>query len=638
MFQLRVVDRLKYYLERQLAKGALYQLLVVWVLVVLISVLGGLLVMWVREPEQTASEVVWWAFLRLTDPGYLGDDEGMWRRFISTILTVLGYVIFMGTLVAIMTQWLFRKMRTLEQGITPVALQQHLVILGWNSRTMPISTELMSTRGGAYLDTKGKKTKPKLAILAEDITLGPSAELFSNPQLYRNRRRVVMRSGSILNPVHLHRVAAGRARAVIIPSRSDYGGGLLSADAEVVKILLSLNMQEHESERPAVVAELQAVDKVPLALHSYEGPLQLVASDIAIARMVTQSLLYPGVAEVLNNLLVDPEGCQLHLSRPGVLQGRTWKEVGPHFEAAIPIGLVREDKEGHWIPLLNPSEDTLISGQDKLVLLADQSQDILLLPPKEQTEKALPGSVKFFPTEAGRGKRILVLGWNNRVPTFVRQLASFQEHDFELKLVSSVPIAEREPLLTDVHIRYQSQQLDYTVPGNMQKLQPESFDTVILFGSDRLQTGEESDARSIVANQLLDYMLKSSDQRPQVLLELTDPNNVGFVHTAGSEVLQTSSMISHVLAQLAVYPELRSVYDELLAANGNNIMLLPVPDEWQGRYSFRQLQRAVSVQGAVLLGIKESGEPLQLNIEPARLLKVTEKQQLVIMQGHDAGS
>ncbi|RUO24389.1 hypothetical protein CWE09_11000 [Aliidiomarina minuta] len=633
MFQLRVVDRLKYYLERQLAKGALYQLLVVWVLVAIISVIGGLLVMWVREPGQTASEIIWWSFLRLSDPGYLGDDEGMWRRFISTILTVLGYVLFMGTLVAIMTQWLFRKMRTLEQGLTPVALQQHLVILGWNSRTLPIATELMSTRGGAYLDIKGKKTKPKLAILADDITLGPSAELFSNQLLYKQRRRVVMRSGSILNPVHMHRVAAGKARAVIIPSRSDFGGSLLSADAEVVKILLSLNMQEHEAGRPAVVAELQSVDKIPLALHSYHGPLQLVASDIAIARMVTQSLLHPGVAEVLNNLLVDPKGCQLHLAQPGMLQGRTWKEVDGHFEAAIPIGLVRAE-EGHWVPLLNPAPETRITAQDKLVLLADHSQDIVLLPPKHKVEKALPESLKLTRKVARSGKRILVLGWNNKVPTFVHQLASFREHDFELTLVSSLAVEERQSLLVDADIRYQLQQLDYTIPGNMQKLQPASFDTVILFGSDRLQTGEEADARSIVANQLLDYLLKSSSRRPQILLELTDPNNVGFVHTAGSEVLQTSSMISHVLAQLAVYPELRAVYDELLAANGNNMILLPVPDEWFGVHSFRQLQRAVSEQGAVLLGLKEENQPLALNVEPAKVIDIAQGLQLVIMQSN----
>ena len=65
----------------------------------------------------------WWAFLRLTDPGYLGDDEGNWRRVVSTWLTVSGYVLFMGTLIAILTQWLNRTMRALEQGLTPITVR-----------------------------------------------------------------------------------------------------------------------------------------------------------------------------------------------------------------------------------------------------------------------------------------------------------------------------------------------------------------------------------------------------------------------------------------------------------------------------------------------------------------------------------
>ena len=42
------------------------------------------------------AEELWWSFLRLTDPGYLGDDEGTSRRIISTLLTVAGYVFVHG--------------------------------------------------------------------------------------------------------------------------------------------------------------------------------------------------------------------------------------------------------------------------------------------------------------------------------------------------------------------------------------------------------------------------------------------------------------------------------------------------------------------------------------------------------------
>ncbi len=146
MIPLRPFDRLKFFLERQFVRGTRYQLLVMAGLVGLISLIGGLLVWGDRGPDESVADSVWWAFLRLTDPGYLGDDEGAWRRVVSTLLTVSGYVVFMGALIAILTQWLISRMRTLEQGLTPVALKHHVVVLGWTNRTMPVLRELLQSK------------------------------------------------------------------------------------------------------------------------------------------------------------------------------------------------------------------------------------------------------------------------------------------------------------------------------------------------------------------------------------------------------------------------------------------------------------------------------------------------------------
>ena len=71
-----------------------------------VALVGGLLVLAFDSNAQSFGESVWWAFLRLTDPGYLGDDEGYVGRALSTIITVLGYVLFLGLLIAILTQWM----------------------------------------------------------------------------------------------------------------------------------------------------------------------------------------------------------------------------------------------------------------------------------------------------------------------------------------------------------------------------------------------------------------------------------------------------------------------------------------------------------------------------------------------------
>lgn len=110
----RIKERFKFFLERQFVKGAHIQLLFVAGLIGLISIVGGILVMPDIEFENSLGDAIWWAFLRLSDPGYLGDDEGLWKRLISTTLTVLGYVVFLGSMVAIITSWMNRKIRNLE--------------------------------------------------------------------------------------------------------------------------------------------------------------------------------------------------------------------------------------------------------------------------------------------------------------------------------------------------------------------------------------------------------------------------------------------------------------------------------------------------------------------------------------------
>ena len=148
MLPFRIVDRIKFIVERQLVKGAGFQLLVVGCFIALISLIGGLLVVLPQAGEfESAGHAICWAFLRLTDPGYLGDDVGTWQRIVSTLLTIMGYVVFMGTLVAILTRWLIAKMEDLERGLTPVTLKNHIVVLGWTAQTPPLVAELFGSSG-----------------------------------------------------------------------------------------------------------------------------------------------------------------------------------------------------------------------------------------------------------------------------------------------------------------------------------------------------------------------------------------------------------------------------------------------------------------------------------------------------------
>ena len=140
----QITNRAKFLIERMVLRGAHYRLLFIAALIGLVSlVAGGIVHAFGAHDDGGLPGAVWWAFLRLSDPGYLGDDTGTLLRIVSTVLTVMGYVLFLGALIAIMTQWLNQRMRDLEAGLTPIAARDHVLIMGWTNRTPGIVQELV---------------------------------------------------------------------------------------------------------------------------------------------------------------------------------------------------------------------------------------------------------------------------------------------------------------------------------------------------------------------------------------------------------------------------------------------------------------------------------------------------------------
>ena len=184
---------LQFALERWIQKGIIAQLLFTAGVVGLVAVAGGL-VAWATTPGfDDHWSAIWWAFLRLTDPGYLGDDQGFALRVISTVITVAGYVLFMGSLIAIMTQWLAATMRRLEIGVTPISMRGHVVILGWSNRTPEVIRKFLQARGrlARFLDRKHAR-KLQVVVLGDSLDHGHRlAHAAEQPSAGRSARGVL---------------------------------------------------------------------------------------------------------------------------------------------------------------------------------------------------------------------------------------------------------------------------------------------------------------------------------------------------------------------------------------------------------------------------------------------------------------
>ena len=173
-------------------------------------------------------------------------------------------------------------------------------------------------------------------------------------------------------------------------------------------------------------------------------------------------------------------------------------------------------------------------------------------------------------------RRILVLGWSHHVPDMLAELDSYTSERFELVVASMVPQDVRRRHL-DNHeivlerIAVDHVELDYTVPGQLRRCDPAAFDNIVLVANDWVES-EEADARTILGHLLLREILPEGGG-PEVLVELAEPGNLGLFRRGTSEVITPPTILSHIMAQVALRRELRVVFEDLFGPEGSGDLL-----------------------------------------------------------------
>ncbi|MEX0661617.1 MAG: hypothetical protein WEA58_09320 [Balneolaceae bacterium] len=645
----RLTHPLKFFIERQFVKGAQYQLLAVAALIGFISLVGGLLAMPSGEIDGSLSESVWWAFLRLTDPGYLGDDEGTIRRIISTFLTISGYVVFLGALVAIMTRWLTSKMQELEQGLTPVAIKNHIVILGWTDRTSSIVVELFQSTGKLkrFLARFGA-SKLQLVILAENSSAKLTQELKSDRNIGGRADEIIFRTGDPLQSEHLLRVDCYNASAIIIPSHKQGPQHFISADVETIKTLLSLSSNpkvKDASHLPYVVAEIQDEKKINIARRSYLGPMEVISGNSIISRLIAQNIRHIGLSEVYTELLSKGVKSDLYTREHEELTGKSISQIEQLFPKSIVLGLVRLENSV-LTPMLNVGDEVLIQENDRIVFLANTHDDT---DPVKQSAKKTGGTDTVMQRKKvekkavnNKSKKVLILGWNNRIPALINELGSYQDIKFDVTMVSMVPVSERKRKI-DHHGGYVSKVTithfddDFMDEMALREIKPQAYEHILFMSSDLLSDVEEADARTIVGKVLLDEILEEEKSSPQILLELANADNINLIKSHKSEVIISPVILSHLLAQVALRRELHTIYTELFTVGGAEIEFrqLSQYNLKPGEYSFSDIEKSAAEYGETALGInkgyRSGNKKLTLNPSKNHTMKLTQEDCFVVL-------
>ncbi|HMR08460.1 MAG TPA: hypothetical protein PKA88_21920, partial [Polyangiaceae bacterium] len=604
----RLTNRAKFHIERLFLRGAHYRLLVIAVLIGLVSYLGGKLV-FADGGFNSESEAVWWAFLRLTDPGYLGDDEGTFKRFISTIVTVLGYVLFLGALIAIMTQWLNRTIDTFERGLTPIAHDDHIVILGWTNRTAKIVSELMMSgdRLERFLARLGKR-RLHIAILAEEKASVLVQELRERLGSLYDERRITVRTGSLLRLDHLERVDFVNASVIVLPGTDFAKDGTLQSDARVIKALLAIStFAQNKDKLPFLVAEIFDPRKERVARRAYAGDVEVVASRAVVGRLIAQCLLHPGMSRVHDAMLTRSGEARVFIREAEALAGKRYGSALERYDRALLLGVTRKE-QSRVQAILCPDDDFEIAATDRLVVLApdyEHTQPLAATP----ADSAPAADAEPSPPSTRGNRRVLVLGWSRKLPAIIVELSRYRQADFDLVIVSRLSIKKRAARLARVGlpetINIKHLELGYTLAEEIAALEPHTYDNVLLVASDWWGSSDATDARTLVGCMVLAEVLENAEPRPRVLVELLDPENEPFAQTVADDLLVTPLVLSYQLAQAALRRELGAVFDELFGPGGAELASFP-PERFGivGSTVFANLVERGRRRGELVIGVR----------------------------------
>jgi ion channel POLLUX/CASTOR len=590
-------DRVRYAFDNVMARGTtalvaglfVASALLILGVAMVVMLLGGL------DDDATAGldfiELLWLAMLRTLDPGTMADDAGSLVFVLGMFTATLGGVLLVAILIGLVTSGIEGRLTELRRGRSRVIESEHTVILGWSPQTLTLVEELVEANA-----SRGRAT---VCVLAEADKVEMEEELRAR---IPNRRttRIVCRSGSTIEPSDIDIASPQTARSIVV-----LGHGREEADADVIKSLLAISNSPTRREAPYnLVAEIHDPGNAGVARLAARNEVRVVVVGELIGRIAAQACRQPGLSVVYEELL-DFGGDEIYFSDHLGLDGQSFGDALHEFEDSVLVGLAPADGR----PRLNPPMETVIGADDRLILLATDESTIR----RGQKPDGSPDAARIGQRGAaeGRPERTLVLGWNRRAASLLRQLDGYVVAGSEALVVSphlgdSALFAETAERLTNTRLASRAEET--TSRQVLESLLEQTWDrAVILAHSDQLPPAA-ADARTLVTLLHLRDILSRGDALFSIVTEMLDLRNRDLAQvTRADDFIVSEKLVSQMLAQLSENPQLEDVFADLFDVDGSEIYLRPASDFLRPSaepVDFYTVTEAARRQSAVAIGYR----------------------------------
>jgi ion channel POLLUX/CASTOR len=621
-------DKFRYWFDNTLSRGTVA--IILWLGVVsaiMISIFAVILaVTGLNSPDSESMgflEAAWQSLMRTLDAGNMADDSGWIFRGIMLLVTI-GGIFIVATLIGTVTSGLEAKLDELRKGRSRVVETGHTLILGWSPKIFSIISELLIANESA--------SRPRIVILAENDKVEMEDEIRSRFPKTGNTK-IICRSGSPLDLNELEVASPHDAKSIVILSPEAE-----NPDTHVIKAILAItNNPNRRSDKYHIIAEIRDEANMEAAeLVGGDEAVLVLAGDL-IARVTAQTCRQSGLSVVYTELL-DFDGAEIYFAGEDSLTGKTYKEAIFGYEESALMGIFKSDGS----VLINPSMDTKIEKGDQMIAISEDDSTLVYSPKKETNIKKdtfVTGTPSTSPQE-----KTLVLGWNNKGQTIIKELANYVQAGSEMLVVAETDDAKEQAEalakeLTKVKIVYRHG--DTTLRSTLNELNVDKFDHIIILCYTGMDV-QESDAKTLITLLHLRSMADQDKKKFSIVSEMLDIRNRELAAvTRANDFIVSDKLISLMLSQLSQNKHLKKVFDVLFSEEGSEIYLKPATDYIRegAEVNFYTVLESAAIRGETAIGYKlerfsshaDKGYGVAVNPVKSKEVKFTKEDKIIVL-------
>lgn len=590
-------DRWRYRFENTLSRGTAaiigWLALVSLVIVVFAAVVLGIAGIG-SDPADPASRIGfleggWQSLMHALDAGNLAGDAG-WTLRILMLLVTIGGIFIVSSLIGTITAGLDARLTELRKGRSRVIEQDFTLILGW-------STKIYSIVGELIIANANQKA-PRIVILADRDKVEMDDDIRGKFPSTGNTK-VICRSGNPLDLDDLAVVSPNSARAIVILAPEDD-----NPDIHVIKSVLALtNNPDRRKEPFHIVAEIR--DEHNLEAGELVGGKEAiyVRGDELIARVTAQTCRQSGLSVVYTELL-DFDGAEIYIKAEPALAGKPYRQVIDAYVESAVIGIIRADGE----TLVNPPMDTRFEAGDSVIAISEDDDTVVLS--NDVLARPDLNALVARPTRAAKPERTLVLGWNPKAESIIRELDNYVAEGSEVVVMAKRDGVREKLLPLSKAMRRQRLRFaegDVSSRAMLDALKVYTYDHIILLSYSDMPV-QQADAQTLITLLHLRNIAEQEQVDLNIVSEMMDLRNRTLAQIArADDFIVSDKLVSLMISQLAENKALDKVLTILFSADGSEIYIRPIQDyiSIDHMVDFYTLTEAAARRGETAIGFRQ---------------------------------